>query len=754
MNMEGMNRTSTIAVAWLAVAIVAIAGVAIMGASEADAEVSDLDVKYQSGSNSVGFPTAGLSGEYSASLISLTTDELILSIQRTPVISSAYERTSLDLDGILADGVYQLTLISVDDESEIHRGIFIVGESVEVTINPTSLTIEKDSSGTVSLDASGLSLSDGHTTIEVVGGSLVEVTLTNTDSMVYTITPKDGVPVGTENIEFNVLFRGEVVGTATCNVTVDWADVSSVALDKNSIELIEGQSVTLTATVLPSTANPAVSWESDNTDVVTVNDGVIVAESVGTATITVKSVSDQSKTATCTVTVVKKVLQSIAITTPPSKTVYEVGDSFDPTGMVVTATYNSGDEILESDYYTISPSGPLLIDDDTITISYDGKETSFQIEVREYVPDPTGIQLSATELSLTVGDTGTLTAEILPDGAEGTIVWSSNNGYIVDVNQNSGGYRAVSVGTAILTATIDGTSISASCTVTVEGSGEVEYIAEYNGNQYTDLEAALYDARDGGTVRLIGNVSDGSIRVEGTVTLELGGYSIECDSSIYVMGSLTINGEGTIYGNNVDSGAVSVMGGSLTINGGDYSSGQDLIVMNIGGSLTINGGSFNGSDAPIVSTSSWESVVVADEAVVKITGGTFSGVYGLYLDRNVRVSVSGGTFDATTPMSTQNFTGSISITGGAFSTAVPGEYVAEGYLQQYSDGYYRVVESGSDNPGVIIPPIDDDDDYVPIPPVIDNSGSDDDTTTIVACAAAAVVAALIAVFLIMEYRKR
>lgn len=753
MNMEGMNRTSTIAVAWLAVAIVAIAGVAIMGASEADAEVSDLDVKYQSGSNSVGFPTAGLSGEYSASLISLTTDELILSIQRTPVISSAYERTSLDLDGNLADGVYQLTLISVDDESEIHRGIFIVGERVEVTINPTSLTIEKDSSGTVSLDASGLSLSDGHTTIEVVGGSLVEVTLTNTDSMVYTITPKDGVPVGTENIVFKVLFRGEVVGKATCNVTVDWADVSSVALHKNSIELIEGQSVTLTATVLPSTANPAVSWESDNTDVVTVNDGVIVAESAGTATITVKSVSDQSKTATCTVTVVKKVLQSIAITTPPSKTVYEVGDSFDPTGMVVTATYNSGDEILESDYYTISPSDPLSIDDDTITISYDGEETSFQIEVREYVPDPTGIQLSATELRLTVGDTGTLTAEILPDGAEGTIVWSSNNGYIVDVNQNSGGYRAVSVGTAILTATIDGTSISASCTVTVGGSGEVEYIAEYNGNQYTDLEAALYDARDGGTVRLIGNVSDGSIRVEGTVTLELGGYSIECDSSIYVMGSLTINGEGTIYGNNVDSGAVSVMGGSLTINGGDYSSGQDLIVMNIGGSLTINGGSFNGSDAPIVSTSSWESVVVADEAVVKITGGTFSGVYGLYLDRNVRVSVSGGTFDATTPMSTQNFTGSISITGGAFSTAVPGEYVAEGYLQQYSDGYYRVVESGSDDPGVIIPPIDDDDDYVPIPPVIDNSGSDD-TTTIVACAAAAVVAALIAVFLIMEYRKR
>lgn len=47
-----------------------------------------------------------------------------------------------------------------------------------------------------------------------------------------------------------------------------------------------------------------------------------------------------------------------------------------------------------------------------------------------------------------------------------------------------------------------------------------------------------------------------------------------------------------------------------------------------------------------------------------------------------------------------------------------------------------------------------DDDYVPLPPVIVQEPSDDDTTAAVACAAAAVVAALMAVFLIMEYRKK
>lgn len=89
---------------------------------------------------------------------------------------------------------------------------------------------------------------------------------------------------------------------------------------------------------------------------------------------------------------------------------------------------------------------------------------------------------------------------------------------------------------------------------------------------------------------------------------------------------------------------------------------------------------------------------------------------------------------------------SVSVNGGTLS---------------FEDGVYTISNIAADVtvtivyvPDVIIPPIDDDDDYVPIPPVIDNSGSDDDTTTIVACAAAAVVAALMAVFLIMEYRKR
>ncbi len=65
-------------------------------------------------------------------------------------------------------------------------------------------------------------------------------------------------------------------------------------------------------------------------------------------------------------------LESIAITTAPTKTAYVVGDSFDTTGMIVTATYTNGAK-LNVTGYTYSPSGALSDGDTSITISYTEK---------------------------------------------------------------------------------------------------------------------------------------------------------------------------------------------------------------------------------------------------------------------------------------------------------------------------------------------------------------------------------------------
>jgi uncharacterized protein YjdB len=80
--------------------------------------------------------------------------------------------------------------------------------------------------------------------------------------------------------------------------------VTSVSLNKNATALMVGDTETLVATVLPVNAtDKAVIWSSSNGNVATVNDGVVTAVSEGSATITVTSHADNTKQATCAVTV-------------------------------------------------------------------------------------------------------------------------------------------------------------------------------------------------------------------------------------------------------------------------------------------------------------------------------------------------------------------------------------------------------------------------------------------------------------------
>ena len=64
-----------------------------------------------------------------------------------------------------------------------------------------------------------------------------------------------------------------------------------------------------------------------------------------------------------------KTLESISITTPPTKTDYTVGDVFNPAGMVVTASYSDSTPA-EVSGYTFIPNTVLNRNDTSITVSY------------------------------------------------------------------------------------------------------------------------------------------------------------------------------------------------------------------------------------------------------------------------------------------------------------------------------------------------------------------------------------------------
>ena len=67
--------------------------------------------------------------------------------------------------------------------------------------------------------------------------------------------------------------------------------VRSVSLDKTSAEISIGETLELTATVLPDNAeNLEVTWTSSDASVATVENGLVTAIKAGKAEITVKTV--------------------------------------------------------------------------------------------------------------------------------------------------------------------------------------------------------------------------------------------------------------------------------------------------------------------------------------------------------------------------------------------------------------------------------------------------------------------------------
>ena len=113
------------------------------------------------------------------------------------------------------------------------------------------------------------------------------------------LTLDDGASLDTGNYTLTVnggTLTGNVTGTVNYKVT-------GVSLSPKTLSLNPGKGGTLTATITPGNAtNQNVTWESSDTKVVTVDNGLVTAVAEGSATITVTT-EDGNKTATCTVIV-------------------------------------------------------------------------------------------------------------------------------------------------------------------------------------------------------------------------------------------------------------------------------------------------------------------------------------------------------------------------------------------------------------------------------------------------------------------
>lgn len=106
-----------------------------------------------------------------------------------------------------------------------------------------------------------------------------------------------------------------------------------------------------------------------------------------------------------------------------------------------------------------------------VTTADGGKTATCEVTVTQPAKTPvTSVTLDKTSLTLDVGGSDTLTATVKPDNATNkAVTWSTSNKNVATVDQN-GNVKAVGAGKATITATTaDGSGVSATCEVTVNG---------------------------------------------------------------------------------------------------------------------------------------------------------------------------------------------------------------------------------------------------------------------------------------------
>ena len=222
---------------------------------------------------------------------------------------TVYGDVTLEDDLEIASG----ETLTIPDDSSLNsngkltnNGKIIVdnGGKLEGTINgnqPPKITTERLNDGTVNTKYNQTLVASGDATITWSSSDLPNWLTLNSDGTI------SGTPTAAGTSTFTVKANNNYGSDSkSLSITIGAqtnVPVTGVSLNTSTLNLIEGGTGTLIATVEPNNAtNKNVTWSSEKPEVATVEGGTVKAVGAGTAIITVTT-ADGGKTATCTVTV-------------------------------------------------------------------------------------------------------------------------------------------------------------------------------------------------------------------------------------------------------------------------------------------------------------------------------------------------------------------------------------------------------------------------------------------------------------------
>lgn len=299
------------------------------------------------------------------------------------------------------------------------------------------------------------------------------------------------IPEGTDVLSLSgSTLKAEKVGECTVTVTsrdplkiqksftvsVKPKDVTSLTLDKSSLELLNGATETITYTIEPSDVankNVTCTVEPDIADCVVKENNVIevTAKAEGDATITVTSVATPGKSATCALKVNHNTINVTGVSIylgsiPKSELTLTVGDY----GTILKAKVEPENADNKAYHWYSSNTSVATISDEgkiraispgttTLTVKTDdgGKEASCKLTVKAEEVEVTSITISGDTHVLDYGGQVQLTATVLPTNAtDKSVKWSSDNTDIATVDTNG----LVTVNSIAGTVNITATSVA------------------------------------------------------------------------------------------------------------------------------------------------------------------------------------------------------------------------------------------------------------------------------------------------------
>ena len=413
------------------------------------------------------------------------------------------------------DGFVYISDISVYKEGEYYPGDEepdIGTPCTKITLNPTSMSF---------------------TEIDERQQLYVDVLPVNTTDAITWKSSNEAIAIVDSEARVTAIGNGSCIITATCGsesatceVTVDAViPCTFISLDKSIIQFTsKGATETLNVAVTPDNTTDTISWRSDDTNVATVDNGVVTSVNDGECNIYVSCGSQQTG---CNISVVTPITCTGLSLNKSTLTLAPIGAS---EALIATPTPTNTTDVItwessNTGVATVNDNGVVMAISNgscTITATCGNVSKSCSVTVNTTIAC-TALSLDVSSIDFTeLNETRYVKATPTPTNTTDTITWESSNTGVATVDD--GNITSVGKGSCTITATCGSKSVT--CSVSVKE------VIPCNGITVSPNTVTL-DAGESATVTVSLSPSD--------TTENISGMSINSDSSFVNISRSTVD---------------------------------------------------------------------------------------------------------------------------------------------------------------------------------------------------------------------